>query len=130
MYTAIYTSMDCGTSPDLGAGLMIYNLVISAFIIVSIVAMWEVYSKAGRPGWAAIVPFYSEYVLFDVVYGNGLKFLLLLVPLYNIYLGIKVKLDLAKAFGKSAGFGVGLIFLSPVFLSMLAFGDAQYVSQQ
>lgn len=60
MYTAIYTSMDCGTSPDLGAGLMIYNLVISAFIIVSIVAMWEVYSKAGRPGWAAIVPFYNK----------------------------------------------------------------------
>ena len=48
----------------------------------------------------------------------------------NIYLGIKVKLDLAKAFGKSAGFGVGLIFLPPVFLAMLAFGDAQYVSQQ
>lgn len=128
----MYTSADYGASSSagLGAGLMIYNLVILAFVIVSIVAMWKVYSKAGRLGWAAIVPFYSEYVLFDVVYGNGLKFLLLLVPLYNIYLGIKVKLDLAKAFGKSAGFGVGLIFLPPVFLAMLAFGDAQYVSQQ
>lgn len=128
----MYTSADYGTSSSagLGAGLMIYNLVILAFIIVSIVAMWKVYSKAGRPGWAAIVPFYSDYVLFDVVYGNGLKFLLLLVPLYNIYLRIKVTLDLAKAFGKSTGFGVGLIFLPPVFLSMLAFGDAQYVSQQ
>ena len=128
----MYTSADYGASlsAGLGAGLMIYNLVILAFVIVSIVAMWKVYSKAGRPGWAAIVPFYSEYVLFDVVYGNGLKFLLLLVPLYNIYLRIKVTLDLAKAFGKSAGFGVGLIFLPPVFLSMLAFGDAQYVSQQ
>ena len=125
----MYTSADYGASSSagLGAGLMIYNLVILAFVIVSIVAMWKVYSKAGRPGWAAIVPFYSEYVLFDVVYGNGLKFLLLLVPLY---LRIKVTLDLAKAFGKSAGFGVGLIFLPPVFLSMLAFGDAQYVSQQ
>lgn len=34
---------------------------------------------------------------------------------------------LADAFGKSASFALGLFFLPPVFLMILAFGDARYL---
>ncbi|MBQ4157850.1 MAG: hypothetical protein IJD86_06880 [Clostridia bacterium] len=88
---------------------------------LQIIATWFVYLKMGLGGWEAIVPFYSNYVLFKSLYGNGWKMLLLLIPFYNIYVMIKADIDLAHAFGKSTGFGVGLFFLGPIFLCILAF---------
>lgn len=98
-----------------------------AFSILSLVAMWKVFIKMGYAGWESIVPFYNVYILFQALYGNGWKMLLLLIPLYNIYVAIKMEIDLAAAFGKSTGFGIGLIFLTPIFMCILAFSDSQYI---
>lgn len=98
--------------------------IVGIFVLV---CLWKIFQKAGEPGWAAIVPFYNTYVLFKITYGNGWKFLLLLIPIANIYFSIVAYIKLAKAFGKSAGFGVGLLLLCPIFMGLLAFGDAQYV---
>ena len=51
----------------------------------------------------------------------------LIIVFVNIVVEIILMIDLAKSFGKGAGFGIGLIFLSPVFLPILAFGSSQYV---
>ena len=102
---------------------ILYLLVMAA----GIVALWKIFTKAGEPGWAALIPLYNAYVLFKITWGNGVKFLLMLIPIYNIVVIIQTMSKLAKAFGKSGGFVLGLIFLSPVFMLMLAFGDAQYV---
>ena len=59
--------------------------------------------------------------------GNGIKFLLLLIPIVNIVIAIKTNIKLAKAFGKDTGFAIGLIFLTPIFYAILGFGDAQYL---
>lgn len=104
------------------------TLVFLAIDIIVLIATWKVFAKAGRPGWAAIIPFYNSYVLFDIVYGQGWKFLLMLIPFYNIYLLFKTYICLAHKFGKSTGFGVGLVFLSFIFMPMLGFGDARYQS--
>ena len=92
--------------------------------------MWKVFVKAGKPGWAAIVPFYSTYCLFEMSFGNGWLFLLCLVPCVNIVVLIMCCFKLAKAFGKGAGFGLGLVFLPFVFMLILGFGDAQYIGVQ
>ncbi|MEZ4508199.1 MAG: DUF5684 domain-containing protein [Eubacteriales bacterium] len=42
--------------------------------------------------------------------GNGWMFLLMLIPVVNIVIAIIAMVKLAKAFGKSGGFAVGLIF--------------------
>ena len=97
------------------------------FLVAVVVAMWKIFKKANRPGWAAIIPFYNTYTLYDIVWGNGIKFLLLLIPIYNIVLTIQTNLRLAKAFGKGTGFGVGLTFLAPIFFLMLGFGKAEFV---
>ena len=97
------------------------------FLVAVVVAMWKIFKKANRPGWAAIIPFYNTYTLYDIVWGNGIKFLLLLIPIYNIVLTIQTNLRLAKAFGKGTGFGVGLTFLAPIFFLMLGFGKAKFV---
>ena len=37
-----------------------------AVMVLTIIASWIMYAKAGEPGWAAIVPFYSSYVRFKI----------------------------------------------------------------
>ena len=65
---------------------MILELIAT---ILSLVGSWMVYKKMGRQGWEGIVPIYNTYVLCQELYGNGWKFLLLLIPFYNIYFGIQ-----------------------------------------
>lgn len=102
------------------------TLLSFAVAILGIVAMWKIFEKAGEPGWASIIPFYNIYVLFKITWGSGWKFLLLLIPFANIVIAIITMVKLAKAFGKSGGFAVGLIFLSIIFYCILAFDQSQY----
>ena len=96
-------------------------------VVLVIVSIWKIFEKAGKPGWAAIVPFYNIIVLLEIVKKPIWWIVLILIPLVNIVVAIIVYVELAKAFGKSAGFGIGMIFLSFIFLPMLAFGDDQYL---
>ncbi|HML67984.1 MAG TPA: DUF5684 domain-containing protein [Clostridia bacterium] len=105
-------------------GMTILSLALA---VLGIVAMWKIFEKAGEPGWAAIIPFYNLYVLFKITWGNGWKFLFLLIPIANIVFAIITMVKLAKAFGKSGGFAVGLIFLSIIFYCILAFDQSQYL---
>ena len=112
-------------------GSSVFTLIVYiAVCVLLIVINWKIYVKMGRQGWECIIPIYNVYVLFKAMYGNGWKFLLLLIPIYNIYVGCKFCIDMAHRFGKSTGFGVGLIFLSIIFECILAFGDAQFTPLQ
>lgn len=84
------------------------------------------FTKAGEEGWKSLIPFYNTYTLFKIVYGNGWRFLLLLIPIVNIVIIIKLYLDMAKAYGKPAIFGVGLLFFNFIFVMILSFGSAKY----
>ena len=86
---------------------------------MSIAGLWMIFVKAGRQGWESLLPFYNLFVLFQILYGEGTKAFLLLIPFYNIYIAIRLWVDLARYFGKSAGFAVGLLLMSPVFLLIL-----------
>ena len=91
-----------------------------------IVACWLLFKKAGKPGWASIVPFYNVYTLFEITWGSGWRFLMLLIPIYNIYFVIKMNIDWAKAINQGVGFGIGLLLLPFIFQLILAFGGEQY----
>jgi hypothetical protein len=107
----------------MGAGLWIVMILVW---VLAIVCLWKVYVKAGKPGWAAIVPIYNIIVLLEIV-GRPLWWvILMLIPCVNIVVVIMVQIDLAKKFGKDVGFGIGLILLPIIFLPILAFGDAEY----
>ena len=125
-----YEAYDAAASA-VGAGIMIvYSLFCLVLCIVLIVAMWKMFVKAGKPGWACIVPFYSQYCLFDIAMGNGWLFLLTFVPCVNVVMTFMCYYKLAGAYGKGAGFGIGLIFLTPIFMMILGFGKAEYVGPQ
>ena len=109
---------------QMGPGMTIFSLAVA---VIGIIAMWKIFEKAGEPGWAAIIPFYNLYVLFKITWGNGWKFLLLLIPIANFVFAIITMVKLAKAFGKSGGFAVGLIFLSIIFYCILAIDKSEYL---
>jgi hypothetical protein len=104
----------------------IFWIVYCAVIILMIASIWKVFSKAGQPGWAAIIPIYNLYVLCKVAGRPGWWVLLMLIPLVNLIILIIVCIDVAKAFGKGTGFGLGLAFLGFIFFPILGFGSAQY----
>lgn len=120
------------TTTSVSAGMFgaTYMITVLAIAVISIVAMWKIFTKANKPGWAAIVPFYNLYTEFEIAGMNGWMFLLLLIPIVNIIVAIMLYVNLAKAFGKSTGFAIGLIFLNFIFMLILAFSSAEYVGNQ
>ena len=96
------------------------------FIVFPIVCLWKVFEKAGKPGWAAIVPIYNMVVFLEIVRKPLWWIILLFIPLVNIVISFIVSMALGELFGKGKGFGVGLILLPFVFFPILAFGDAKY----
>jgi hypothetical protein len=102
---------------------MIVGLLIAVLLIV---AMWKVFTKAGQPGWASIIPIYNLYIWCKIVGRPGWWILLMLIPFVNIIVGIILCIDMAKSFGKGAGFGIGLALLGVIFIPILGFGSAQY----
>ena len=110
------------------AGALLFGVLIYLGLIIFMVAtMWKIYTKAGKPGWAAIVPLYNLIVLLEIA-GKPLWWIVLLcIPLVNFVVLIMVMVALAKSFGKDTGYAIGLIFLGIIFFPMLAFGDAVYV---
>jgi hypothetical protein len=102
---------------------MIIGLLIALLLIV---AMWKVFTKAGQPGWASIIPIYNLYVWCKIVGRPGWWIILMLIPFVNFIIGIILCIDMAKSFGKGAGFGIGLALLGIIFWPILGFGSAQY----
>lgn len=102
------------------------NLIMLAAMIAVIAGIWKVFTKAGKPGWASIVPFYNIIVLLQIAGKPAWWFILFLIPFVNFVIAILVSLAVAQKFGKGGGFGVGLALLGFVFYPILGFGDAKY----
>lgn len=101
-------------------------LIGLAIMVFFIVALWKVFTKAGKAGWLVLIPFVNVYVLLKIAGRPGWWLILFLIPLVNLIISILVSLDLAKSFGKGAGFGLGLAFLGPIFYPILGYGSATY----
>ena len=77
-----------------------------AFIVLMIASMWTIFSKAGKPGWAALVPIYNIIVLLDIVGKPWWWLLLMFIPIVNFVVIIMIYHNLSLSFGKGAGFTV------------------------
>ena len=108
-------------------GMMFSQALITIVLcVVVLVAMYKLFKKAGEAGWKAIIPIYNLYIFYKITWGNGLLFLLLLIPFVNIVISIITYYKLAKAFGYGLLFTIGLLFIPWIFLLILGFGSAEY----
>ena len=126
-----------------------------AFIwwLLQIIANWRIFTKAGESGWKSIIPLYGDYVSYRIAWQtsyfwlifilgivapgiegaanpNGDNMMLMaivaLIRLIIALIGIMYSVKLARAFGRGTGFAIGLIFLQPIFMLILGFGDDPY----
>lgn len=104
-----------------GGAFVIIWLIALVLSIVVLVANIKIYKKLGLPGWGVIVPIYNWWILFKAVELPGW---LSILPVANIIALIVANYRLAGKFGKGAGFGLGLVFLTPIFYMILGFGKA------
>ena len=123
----------------------IIMIIALAVAVVTIIGMWKVLEKGNKPGWGALIPFYNQYLLCDMVGVNPWWILIVaLSPILNvvpvigglasfavsIYFTVLLNVSLARAFKKEDGFAVGLILLAPVFYLILGFGkENNYVGK-
>lgn len=109
------------------AMLVIWAVVVLAFVVPYLIGFWKVLEKTGRPGWGALVPIYNNWLVIEIVGRPGWWLALLFVPYASLAVMVILMIDLAKSFGRSPAFGWGLALLGPVFMPMLGFGDATYL---
>lgn len=108
--------------------MLIIPLLFGLVFMVAFFALmwWKVFTKAGHPGWASIVPIYNAYILCKIAGKPGWWVLLLMIPLVGVIFGILLCIAIAEAFGQGAGFGIGLVLLGIIFFPILGFGSARY----
>lgn len=135
---AMYDALETGMAGGIFAAILVAytGLIIFGFIVYvfETICLWKVFEKAGKPGWASIIPVYNIWILFEIAGFKGAYSLLMLIPIVGalavIILTIISYFKIAKAFGKDAGFGVGLWLLNPIFIAILAFDKSTYLGAE
>lgn len=103
----------------------IISIVCIILFIYGTILRWKIYAKAGKHGWAAIIPVYRQVVMYQVCGLSPWLMLLWLIPIFGwivmFIIAIMKRFCLANEFGRGSLFGFGLLLLSPIFQSILAF---------
>lgn len=132
-------------------GGVVYGAAALIWFALTILANWLMFMKAGEAGWKSIIPVYNTYTAYKIAWTPNSfgfisylqcwkvyfpvfrrRFLVVfgisggLCGLVTIVLSVFYCVNLAKSFGKGLGFTIGLIFLEPIFVMMIAFGSARY----
>lgn len=123
-----------GVLADSGGGAAIgslfFLLIYLAIIVLWIAGMWKTFEKAGQKGWLAIIPILNLYVLIKLAGREGWWLILFFIPCVSFIIMAIISIDVAKTFGKSEGYGIGLWLLGFIFYPMLGFSDATYSGPQ
>lgn len=140
-YKTAILSQAAGFIATFAAALMgfflAFFLVFAVIGFVTLIGMWKVFTKAGQPGWAVLIPIYNFIVLLRIA---GLPWYWVFTPLVAIIpiLGwiaylvwvVWIHHRISTRFGQGVGFTIGLTLLSPIFWLILGFGSAKYVGEQ
>ena len=101
--------------------------VFMGVILLQLAGMWKVFEKADQPGWGALIPLLNLFYLLEIADKETWWLILLIIPGISVIAAIVVFIDIAKNFDKGPGYGLGLVFLAPIFWPLLGFGDDKYV---
>ena len=114
---------DAGVAAGLGLVALFVTMVP---VLVVLAGLWKIFTKAGQPGWAAIIPIYNVYILLKIVGRPTLWLVGFLIPIVNFVVTILVTIDLAKAYGKGLIYAIGMLLIPFIFFPLLGFGSARY----
>ncbi|MBX7057140.1 MAG: signal peptidase I [Leptospirales bacterium] len=119
--------MSGAAASGIGIGMIIYYIVILAVVVLMIVSYWKIFEKAGKPGWAVLIPIYNLIVMLEII-GKPLTWILLAICLGPIF-QILYAMELAERFGHDRTYGIIWLWLLGVYgIPKLAFGDDKYTA--
>lgn len=104
----------------------IFILLALAFIVLIYASYWKIFNKAGEAGWKCLIPIYNVVVMCQIAKISPWWTLVSFIPYVSVIFSIYFSIRLSKVFGGGTSFALGLLFLFPIFLPILAFGDAEY----
>lgn len=126
-YNYSYDGSAITAGASIFAGIMIFVWIIAMLAgIIYLVSMFKIFKKAGKPGWAAIVPIYNIIVMTEIAGLPGKYVLFMFLPFVQIYAMIKIIIELCKKFGKDTGFAILMILLPLIGYPVLAFSKCTY----
>lgn len=151
LYTVTKVGTTTSSVSDLGsvvggfiAAFAFLFIIMGIFAVVALVANYKLFKKMGMEGWKSLIPMVKDYLLMEAV-GVDQKWLIIItfgsilniIPFLgglafsvaSLYYSILVNRSLARAFGKSVGFTVGLVLLNPIFVCILAFGNSKFIGK-
>lgn len=125
-------------SSILGGLTLIALLIFLIVLVIYIVGFWKVFEKAGKPGWASIVPFYGNWILIEIAGLHWIYFVFLLddfiIELFGItgnltfilnlaalYSSFMYSYNISKKFNKGTGFSILLFLFGIVGYPILGF---------
>lgn len=122
---------DAAATAALGGFFLVTMIITLVITLIVVISMWRLFTKAGKPGWAAIVPIYNIIVMLEIA-GKPLWWVIMFfLPIANVVFTILTYIDFAKAYGKDALWGVLLAFFTPIVAPIMAFSkNTQYVGAQ
>lgn len=101
------------------------GFVVMLFLVI--IPMWKLFVKANKPGWASIIPIYNTIVMIQIAGRPVWWIILFFIPIVNFVILIIITENFVRAFGKNAGFVVGVIFLPMIFIPLLGYSDVKYM---
>ena len=145
-------SYSSGADETMLASVTMTVLVVAIILIIlEIIGMWKMFKKAGKHGWASIIPIYNAVVMYQISGLSGWWVLALFVAglvagvasiqvafsgfwacvaiaaaIFSAVISLWQTLRLAKAFKKSTLFTVGLLMFQPLFVMILGLGSSKY----
>ena len=135
-------SLPNGAAHFLLITMIVLSVIVVICAVVVLIAQIKMFQKGKQPGWAAIVPFYNQYIQCKMTGVNPWWVLIVVIASFlsgipyigalisaaaSIYFSILLGVSTARAFGKEDAFAIGLILLPIVFYPIIGFGKAEYV---
>ncbi len=128
---------DAAVATGILAILAGFGMILLAGYVVCLIGMWKVFTKAGQPGWAVLIPIYNVIVLLRVaglpwywVFALFLQIIPIIGLLAFMVLAVMCLHRISTRFGQGVGFTIGLTLLGPIFWLILGFGDSKYLGEQ
>ncbi len=142
-------SYDSGMLAAVAGMLGVIAVILIVWIVIAIIASWKIFTKAGEDGWKCLIPFYNQYILYKITWDATYFWVILgiavvsgivtaleipvigtLLSIASGIIGIIQTHKMSKAYGHDIGFTLGLLFLNPIFILILAFGQSEYIGPQ
>ncbi len=105
------------------------GILVALLLLIGAVAKWRMFIKCKQPGLASIVPVWDVVVVLRIVGRPAWHILYFLIPVFNLYFGVRLLIEIAQSFGKRSIVDYILVVVFNLFYVLnlaLAYNEMYY----